>query len=162
VPDFSDGHFRTMPKHARKGVPDITLIRKPDGRYVGIEVKTATGRLSPEQQIAQPKDAPGRILRAVGWIRDNHNTRLRIEALCDASGMSRARLRRHFLALTRFQPPAVSEAAQTAGSATAVARGRAQRSSAASVSVSLALRRRATFAGSRRRSAAREWPKAIP
>ena len=44
------------------------------------------------------------IRRAVGWIRDNCNKRLRIEALCDASGMSRASLHRHFLALTGLSP----------------------------------------------------------
>jgi AraC-like DNA-binding protein len=40
----------------------------------------------------------------VGWIRDNQNTRLRIQALCDASGMSRASLHRHFLAMTGLSP----------------------------------------------------------
>jgi AraC-like DNA-binding protein len=40
----------------------------------------------------------------VEWIRDNHNARLRIEALCDASGMSRASLHRHFRAMTGLSP----------------------------------------------------------
>lgn len=56
------------------------------------------------RQIAQPEGALGRIRRAVAWIRDHHGTRLRIEALCDASGMSRASLHRHFLALTGLSP----------------------------------------------------------
>ncbi|OYT80885.1 AraC family transcriptional regulator [Pseudomonas sp. PGPPP2] len=56
------------------------------------------------RQIAQPDGALGRIRRAVAWIRDNYNTRLRIEALCDASGMSRASLHRHFLSLTGLSP----------------------------------------------------------
>ena len=60
------------------------------------------GRLM--RQIAQPEGPLGRIRRAVQWIRDNHNTQLRIEALCDASGMSRASLHRHFLAMTGFSP----------------------------------------------------------
>jgi VRR-NUC domain len=38
-----------MPKHAMKGVPDIILIKQPSGRFIGLEVKTDTGRLSPEQ-----------------------------------------------------------------------------------------------------------------
>jgi hypothetical protein len=40
--------FRRMPKHALKGVPDIILI-KPGGRFVGLEVKTETGRVSVDQ-----------------------------------------------------------------------------------------------------------------
>jgi AraC-like DNA-binding protein len=54
--------------------------------------------------IAQPDGALGRIRRAVAWIRDNYNTRLRIEALCDASGMSRASLHHHFLSITGLSP----------------------------------------------------------
>ncbi|MBC3953705.1 AraC family transcriptional regulator [Pseudomonas triticifolii] len=56
------------------------------------------------RQIAQPDGALGGIRRAVAWIRDNYNTRLRIEALCDASGMSRASLHRHFLSMTGLSP----------------------------------------------------------
>jgi len=56
------------------------------------------------RHIARPEGALGRIRRAVEWIRDHHNTRLRIEALCDASGMSRASLHRHFVALTGLSP----------------------------------------------------------
>lgn len=56
------------------------------------------------RQIARPDGALGRIRRAVEWIRDHADTRLRIEALCDASGMSRASLHRHFVALTGLSP----------------------------------------------------------
>lgn len=41
--------FRKMPKHSKKGVPDIILIKQPGGQFVGLEVKTQTGKLSPEQ-----------------------------------------------------------------------------------------------------------------
>ncbi|MGJ7489793.1 AraC family transcriptional regulator N-terminal domain-containing protein [Variovorax sp. ZT4R33] len=56
------------------------------------------------RQIAQPDGALSRIRRAVGWIRDNYDVRLRIEALCEASSMSRASLHRHFLAITGLSP----------------------------------------------------------
>lgn len=66
------------------------LLQGPQGRLL--------------RQIAQPEGALGRIRRAVGWIRDNYSTQLRIEALCNASGMSRASLHRHFLAITGLSP----------------------------------------------------------
>lgn len=66
------------------------LLQGPQGRLL--------------RQIAQPEGALGRIRRAVQWIRDHHDTRLRIEALCDVSGMSRASLHRHFVALTGLSP----------------------------------------------------------
>ncbi|MBX8529306.1 AraC family transcriptional regulator [Pseudomonas cichorii] len=66
------------------------LLQGPQGRLL--------------RQIAQPNGALGSIRRAVAWIRDNYNTRLRIEALCDASGMSRASLHRHFQSMTGFSP----------------------------------------------------------
>ncbi|WP_085704602.1 AraC family transcriptional regulator [Pseudomonas sp. B8(2017)] len=56
------------------------------------------------RQIAQPDGALGSIRRAVACIRDNYNSRLHIEALCDASGMSRASLHRHFLSMTGLSP----------------------------------------------------------
>jgi len=37
-----------MPKHSLRGVPDIILV--DGGHFVGIEVKTRTGRMSPEQR----------------------------------------------------------------------------------------------------------------
>jgi AraC-like DNA-binding protein len=66
------------------------LLQGPQGRLL--------------RQIAQPEGTLGRIRRAVGWIRDNPKSHLRIEALCDASGMSRASLHRHFLAITGLSP----------------------------------------------------------
>jgi len=66
------------------------LLQGPQGRLL--------------RHIARPEGALGRIRRAVQWIRDHHDTRLRIEALCEASGMSRASLHRHFVALTGLSP----------------------------------------------------------
>lgn len=66
------------------------LLQGPQGRLL--------------RQIAQPEGPLGSIRRAVAWIRDHYNTRLRIEALCDASGMSRASLHRHFLSMTGLSP----------------------------------------------------------
>jgi AraC-like DNA-binding protein len=66
------------------------LLQGPQGRLL--------------RQIARPEGALGKVRRAVQWIRDHHDTRLRIEALCDVSGMSRASLHRHFVALTGLSP----------------------------------------------------------
>jgi len=66
------------------------LLQGPQGRLL--------------RQIAQPGGALGSIRRAVAWIRDNSTTRLRIDALCAASGMSRASLHRHFLSMTGLSP----------------------------------------------------------
>lgn len=66
------------------------LLQEPQGRLL--------------RQIAQPEGALSRIRRAVEWIRDHTSVRLRIEALCDATGMSRASLHRHFLAMTGLSP----------------------------------------------------------
>lgn len=66
------------------------LLQGPQGRLL--------------RQIAQPDGALSSIRRAVGWIRDNYSTRLRIEALCEVSGMSRASLHRHFLSMTGLSP----------------------------------------------------------
>ncbi|WP_461313727.1 AraC family transcriptional regulator [Acinetobacter sp. GN11] len=56
------------------------------------------------RQIAQPDGPLDSIRRAIAWIRDNYNIQLRIEALCDVSGMSRASLHRHFLSMTGLSP----------------------------------------------------------
>lgn len=40
--------FRSMPKHSLRGVPDIIVIDKT-GHFVGLEVKRAKGKLSPDQ-----------------------------------------------------------------------------------------------------------------
>lgn len=66
------------------------LLQGPQGRLL--------------RQIAQPDGALGRIRRAVAWIRDHYNNPLRIEALCDVSGMSRASLHRHFASITGLSP----------------------------------------------------------
>lgn len=66
------------------------LLQGPQGRLL--------------RQIARPEGALARIGKAAGWIRDHHNLKLRIEALCEASGMSRASLHRHFFALTGLTP----------------------------------------------------------
>ena len=36
-------------KTGRNGIPDISVILAPSGRYVGIEVKSATGKLTDAQ-----------------------------------------------------------------------------------------------------------------
>ncbi|WP_267350362.1 AraC family transcriptional regulator [Sphingomonas sp. GM_Shp_2] len=66
------------------------LLQGPQGRLL--------------RHIARPEGALGRIRRAVEWIRDHRDTRLRIDALCDVAGMSRASLHRHFVALTGLSP----------------------------------------------------------
>lgn len=66
------------------------LLQGPQGRVL--------------RQIARPEGALSQIRRAVDWIRDNSNARFRIGALCDATGMSRASLHRHFLAMTGLTP----------------------------------------------------------
>ncbi|EQB14937.1 AraC family transcriptional regulator [Sphingobium lactosutens] len=66
------------------------LLQGPQGRLL--------------RQIARPDGSLARIRRAVAWIRDHHDKQLRIEALCEASGMSRPSLHRHFLAITGFSP----------------------------------------------------------
>ena len=47
VYDKARGAFRALPKYTPRGVPDIIVVK--DGRFIGIEVKTDTGRLSPDQ-----------------------------------------------------------------------------------------------------------------
>lgn len=42
--------FRRPSKHYLTGQPDISAIL-PNGRYMGLEVKTKTGRLAPHQKI---------------------------------------------------------------------------------------------------------------
>jgi hypothetical protein len=45
--DVTRGVFRAMPKYAMKGIPDIIIVK--DGRFIGLEVKGPTGRLSADQ-----------------------------------------------------------------------------------------------------------------
>lgn len=47
--DKTRGAFRAMPKYGRKGVSDILLLK--EGVLHAIEVKTDTGRLSPDQKL---------------------------------------------------------------------------------------------------------------
>ena len=44
------GGYRAMGEYALKGVPDILAVGK-GGKLIGIEVKTKTGRLSPDQHF---------------------------------------------------------------------------------------------------------------
>jgi hypothetical protein len=41
--------FRRMPKHSRRGVPDIIVIK--DGQFIGLEVKRPGTYQSPEQNV---------------------------------------------------------------------------------------------------------------
>lgn len=66
------------------------LLQAPQGRLL--------------RQIARPEGAVDRVRRAIAWIRDNPDARFHIDAVCEASGMSRASLHRHFLAITGFSP----------------------------------------------------------
>jgi AraC-like DNA-binding protein len=66
------------------------LLQGPQGRLL--------------RQIAQPEGPIARIARVVAWIRNNQNRRLRVESLCEAGGMSRASLHRHFLTITGVTP----------------------------------------------------------
>lgn len=66
------------------------LLQGPQGRLL--------------RQIAQPQGPLASVRRAVAWIRDHYNTRLSIDAVCAASGMSRASLHRHFSSLTGLSP----------------------------------------------------------
>lgn len=66
------------------------LLQGPQGRLL--------------RQIAQPEGPLVRIRRAIAWIRENHDQQLRIDALCEVSGMSRATLHRHFSAITGLSP----------------------------------------------------------
>lgn len=44
------GGYRAMGEYALKGVPDVLAVTK-EGRLIGIEFKTKTGRLSPDQHF---------------------------------------------------------------------------------------------------------------
>lgn len=66
------------------------LLQGPQGRLL--------------RQIAQPEGPLARVRRAIAWIRENHDRRLRIESLCQMSGMSRPSLHRHFRVITGLSP----------------------------------------------------------
>lgn len=44
------GGYRSMGEYALKGVPDVLAVDRL-GRLIGIEFKTKTGRLSPDQHF---------------------------------------------------------------------------------------------------------------
>jgi len=52
--DFSTKTYRSMPKYAVKGVPDIIIIL-PGGKVAFIEVKRKPAKQSPEQVTFQKK-----------------------------------------------------------------------------------------------------------
>lgn len=49
------GAARRVIKAAPAGTPDILVLLPPDGRCIGLEVKTATGVLRPSQRLWQAK-----------------------------------------------------------------------------------------------------------
>lgn len=51
IPVFDKDRWRAMPKGSKLGVPDINVVK--DGFYIGLEVKTKTGKISPNQKIFQ-------------------------------------------------------------------------------------------------------------
>lgn len=51
APMFRDGRFFSMPRHSKKGVPDIILISQ--GQFIGLEVKREGGKQSPYQKEFQ-------------------------------------------------------------------------------------------------------------
>lgn len=48
APLFRDGRYFAMPKYSIKGVPDIIVIK--DGYFIGLEVKRAKTKQSPDQK----------------------------------------------------------------------------------------------------------------
>lgn len=47
MPVYTDGHFRRLPEHTPRGLPDCVVIIK--GKFIGLEFKGSVGKLSPEQ-----------------------------------------------------------------------------------------------------------------
>ena len=47
VYDVARGFHRKLPFGSMKGVPDIIVLK--DGKFIGIEAKAGSGRLSPDQ-----------------------------------------------------------------------------------------------------------------
>lgn len=48
---YRQGRFFRQPKYAKNGIPDIIMVK--DGRFIGIEVKTAKGRQGDSQKAFQ-------------------------------------------------------------------------------------------------------------
>lgn len=53
MPVWSGTHFRSMGEYTPKGLPDCVLIK--DGKFIGLEFKGSTGRLSADQDIVRYK-----------------------------------------------------------------------------------------------------------
>ena len=51
----SSGFFRAMPKWSLKGIPDIIVIGKECGTFIGLEIKRPSGKQSPEQKLFQQR-----------------------------------------------------------------------------------------------------------
>ena len=47
--DPTKGIHRRMPVHAKKGVPDIIVIK--NGKFIGLEVKSAIGKQNYDQKV---------------------------------------------------------------------------------------------------------------
>lgn len=64
--------FRAMPKYALKGVPDVILVL--DGVFVGLEVKTRSGRQNEAQAAFEKrvKEAGGRyyVVRSLDEVKE--------------------------------------------------------------------------------------------
>jgi len=61
--------FRRMPKHSRRGVPDIIIVK--EGRFIGLEVKRLRTCQSPEQKAFEVDIvAAGGLYRVVRSIED--------------------------------------------------------------------------------------------
>jgi AraC-like DNA-binding protein len=56
------------------------------------------------RQIALADSRLSQVRRAIGWIRENYDQPLRIDALADLAGMSPASFHRHFKAATAMSP----------------------------------------------------------
>jgi AraC-like DNA-binding protein len=56
------------------------------------------------RQIARADSRLSQIARAIGWIRENYEKPLRIEALAEMAGMSLSSFHRHFKAVTAMSP----------------------------------------------------------
>ena len=64
--DREKGFYRTAPK---RGAPDIIAIR--NGRFIGIEVKSAKGKLRPEQEAFKVNvEAAGGVYMVVRSLED--------------------------------------------------------------------------------------------
>jgi AraC-like DNA-binding protein len=56
------------------------------------------------RQAAREDSRLSHVRQAIGWIRDNYDKPLRVDALCEIAGMSPASFHRHFRAATAMSP----------------------------------------------------------